>query len=180
MKTLIINTPRSGGNALAIRLASERPSFYVLNPFDGTNRTSIPPDVEKIVVKTPVLHPSDDEFEAIYPVNIQLRVKFITELAKNYEEIILLDRRDTIGQIESYAHTHYRCRTLRVDDLDPTIYAYSRRNVSDDTFETAKREIGDAKITLTKLSYKLKVPVTYYEDIFDEHSNDRYRKASLI
>lgn len=180
MKTLIINTPRSGGNALAIKLAASIPSFYVLNPFDGTGRNIIPPDVKKIIVKSDILHPDDDEISAIYPVNIQLRLKFLSDVAKDYDEVILLDRRDTIAQIESYAYAHFKCTSLRVSDLQNTSYIYNSQAISEDIFETAKREISDSKISIKRLSYKLKVPITYYEDIFDQHSNERYRKESLL
>ena len=180
MKTLIVNTPRSGGNALAIKLAASIPSLYVLNPFDGTGRNIIPPDAEKIIVKSDILYPDDNEFGSIFPVNIQLRLKFLSNVAKDYDEIVLLDRRDTIAQIESYAHALSKHTGLRVSDVLNTPYIYDSSAISKDTFETAKREVSDSKITIKKLSYKLKVPITYYEDIFNQHSNERYRKIGPL
>lgn len=182
MRTLIVCTTRSGGNALCDRIAKEHNIPAIFNPFDGTGRSSIPKDNSDFVVKTDICHPSDEALGVTYPVNIIKRVEFYTSLIEEYRfsDVILLDRQDNIEQIESYAWRILKYKTPLPHDYTVEKYNYQSFLVDNDIIVQAKNILQDNRVNLKRLGYKLGIDIKYYEDLFDSKSIARYRQSMLI
>lgn len=168
MKVLIISLPRTGSTSLMKRIAESNNLKPIFEPFGITNPTS--PNlnydiVSDIVVKTMIfdtINTSDD--------NIQ----FYTDFSKKFDEVILLSRKNLKECAESLA---YMEKWVGNGYTSHNQYVWDESGLNiDGKYEFVKRQNADLK----KLSEILNVPITYYEDIFDINSNQRYRKNIKI
>jgi hypothetical protein len=165
MSILIISLPRTGSTSLLYKLASERMLTPIFEPFDGTNRFNYNGE-KNVIVKTIVPH---------HPANLKL--------SEEFDEVILLSRRNLLECTESHAYQTYFSKTKNYNSN--TQYYYE--DVPSDIFEMCYIDIIKWDTELIKLSDELHIPITYYEDIFDIYSKDRLRlgnknnlKKSLI
>ena len=181
MRTLIVCTARSGGNGLCRRIAEEQNVPAIFNPFDGTGRTSIPKDSSNIVVKADVSCPNDDYFKATYPINVLKRIQFFKDIISTYkfDNVILLDRRDREQQIESLAWKVEFLNVESIYDYTSETYIYESELVDFQNIKHAKNLIGESKVYLRRLGYKLGIEISYYEDLFNISSNERQRKFQV-
>lgn len=154
MKILIVAIPRTGSSNLLFSLAEENRLVPLFEPFDKSGRVKYTADMKDVVVKTMIFQHHN-----------------IVELAKEFTQIILLSRKDLIKCSESYAYF----KKNKVKHFK-SYYPYYYEDVSEEEFVSAYREISELNSKLFKLSQDIKVPITYYEDIYDEDSPYRLRK----
>ena len=165
MSILIISLPRTGSTSLLYKLANERGLIPLFEPFDGTNRFRYNGE-NNVIVKT------------IVPQHIDN-----LKLSEEFDEVILLSRRNLLECAESHTYQTYFSKTKNYNSN--TQYYYE--DVPNDIFEMCYIDIIKWDSELIELSTALNSPITYYEDIYDISSKDRLRlgnknnlKKSLI
>jgi hypothetical protein len=156
MSILIISLPRAGSTSLLYKLASERMLTPIFEPFDGTNRFKYNGE-SNVIVKTIVPHHIDN-----------------LKLSKEFDEIILLSRRNLLECTESHSYHTYFSKTKNYNSNNPYYY----EEVPSDIFELCYTDIIKWNNDLNELAIKLNIPITYYEDIYDINHSDRLRKGN--
>lgn len=158
MKVLIISLPRTGSSSLLVKLAKERGLKPIFEPFhNGTNQFRqwvYNKDEDNVIVKTIIHHHYDNLL-----------------LVKEFDEIILLSRRNLIECAESYA--------FFINNQGGSFNSnqeYHYENVSAREFDHSYRTLKEYHTEIEKLSKVLGITITYYEDIFNINSDERLRK----
>lgn len=152
MRVLIIALPRTGSTSLLKKIAKEKNLKPFFEPFDGTNRV-IYNNENNSVVKTIISH---------YPNNLELINKF--------DEVILLNRKNLKDLIESHSYqTHFF--KSGYNSNNPYVY----KQPPQDVINLCTSDILNWNEEINYLSEITKIPITYYEDIFDINSSDRLR-----
>lgn len=154
MKILIISLPRTGSSNLLFDLAKKHNLKPLFEPFDGSGRWIYDESDDDVVLKTMVFQHDS-----------------LIELSSNFDEVILLSRRDLLECAKSYAYF-----TKNSKKGFTSYYSYYYENVSDYEFQIALDALTKYNNDLNYISEKLNIPITYYEDIYDLDSNERLRK----
>lgn len=158
MSILIIALPRTGSTSLLYKIAKEKNLKPLFEPFDGTNRV-IYNNEKDVVVKTIICHHNDN-----------------LGLSKDFDNVILLTRKNIMECIESHAFQTYYSKKKNYNSNKPYVY----EEVPSEIFELCYKDIIKWNKDIDELSIKLNIPITYYEDIFDKDSEERLRKGSMI
>ena len=146
------------------RIAEERKLTPIFEPFNQrTEQNRYLPDMEDVVVKTIINQkPKDIPYED--------RIPWISELVTEFNEVILLSRRDLKGCAESFAYLCYHWNIRKFKHTESYVWEPSPN------LEMITQHILDHDQELKNLSQILNLPVTYYEDLFDPKSESRLRK----
>jgi hypothetical protein len=140
---------------------------YECEPFNGGDRLLHNKDLQNIVLKTILFH---------LPNYIEEpnRINWLIELSKNFNDVILLSRRNLVACAESWAYLMYNegQKSFRADSE----YLWEKTPNYDDEFNFIKK----CNAELEFISQKLNIPITYYEDIYDENNSKRLRKGNRI
>ncbi len=153
MRILIISLPRTGSTSLLYKISKEKKLKPFFEPFDGTNRV-IYNNQNDCVVKTIICH---------HPNNL--------ELIKNFDEVILLNRRNLSKLIESHSYQTYFSKVEGYNSNNPYVY----KTPPDEIYNLCMSDVLNWNEELTRISEITNIPITYYEDIFDENSVNRLR-----
>jgi hypothetical protein len=160
MKVLIISLPRTGSSTLLFKLAEERNLKPIYEPFhDGTNQFKewkYNPNEDNIIVKTIINQHQNN-----------------LDLVKEFDEVILLSRRDLKECAESYAYF-----MVNVRDGFQSWQEYYYDNITESDYMYALNLISKMNEDIQIISNELNIPITYYEDLFDIESEERLRKYS--
>lgn len=159
MKVLIISLPRTGSSSLQIKLCRERNLSNIFEPWDNSNRFSYNSKMKNCCVKTMIFHSPVESY-----------LEFYKNIYKEFDEIILLSRKDLKECAESWAYLMHNNHTFGYDSTTHYIWE------TPPNIESHYTNITKWDIELTQLSKEFNIPITYYEDIFDSNSVDRYRK----
>lgn len=152
---LIIALPRSGGTSIMQQLAKEHNLKARFEP-ELTQWPVVPKnDVTKVIV---------DRFSMIDIISI----------TENYDNIILHSRHDIISTAESLATMHHHWG----DDshAEKPWHADLLKEVPQWYLEQTCHRIVHCQLLMHVLSQELKLPIQYYEDLFDLNSKERLRK----
>ncbi len=152
MKILIISLPRTGSTSLLYKIAKERNLKPFFEPFDGTNRV-IYNNEDNSVVKTIICHHKNN-----------------LELISKFDEVILLNRRNIKELIESHSYQTYFSKT-GYNSNNPYVYKQPPQEI----INLCTSDILNWNEEIKYLSEITKIPIIYYEDIFDSSSPDRLR-----
>ena len=163
MKILIISLPRCGSTNLLLNTAKKNNLKPIFEPFDGSNRAQYNQIMKNIVVKTIIGHQTNSNLSHIL---------FLENLSKEFDETILLSRKDLIACAQSHAYLVYNKRISKMSSISK--YYWESTPIDELCLENIKKW----NITLKKLSEILKIPITYYEDIYDVSSSERLRKGN--
>lgn len=155
MSVLIIALPRTGSTSLLNKIADEKGFKPLFEPFDGTDRVIYNKEKD-VVVKTIICH---------HPNNL--------ELSQEFDEVILLTRRNIKECVESHAFQTYYSKTRSYNSNNPYLY----EDVPSDIFEMCYNDIVKWNKDINELSINLNIPITYYEDIFDSNGTGRLRRG---
>lgn len=165
MNILIISLPRTGSTELGKDISIKHKLKYECEPFNGGNRLLNHSDLNNIVLKTILFHlPSY--------VNESNRINWLIELSKNFNEVILLSRRNLIACAESWAYLQYNEKQKSFKADAP--YLWERTPNFDEEFEFIQK----CNSELVYVSQKLNIPITYYEDIYNENDSNKLRKGN--
>jgi hypothetical protein len=152
MKILIISLPRTGSTSLLYKIANEKNLKPFFEPFDGTNRV-IYNNEDNSVVKTIICHHKNN-----------------LELISKFDEVILLNRRNLKELIESHSYQTYFSKK-GYNSNNPYVYKQPPQEI----INLCTSDILNWNEEIKYLSEIAKIPITYYEDIFDSNSSDRLR-----
>ena len=154
MKILIISLPRTGSTSLLYKIAKERNLKPFFEPFDGTSRV-VYNNENNSVVKTIISHHSNN-----------------LELINRFDEVILLNRRNLKELIESHSYQTYFSKT-GYNSNNPYVYKQPPQEI----INLCISDILNWNEEINYLSDVTKIPIIYYEDIFDNTSKDRLRTS---
>ena len=157
MKILILALPRTGSTSLLDKISKEYNLKKVFEPFhpttqNGWNRYDSTED--NIIVKSIVCHHSDN-----------------LKLIKDFDEIILLSRKNFNDHLESHSYHVYFANTNGYYHINPYIYKEPPTHI----IELCKSDLIDMNNELEKISKITNIPIVYYEDLFDLNSEYRLR-----
>ena len=156
MSVLIISLPRTGSTSLLHKVAKEKNLKPLFEPFDGTSRVKYNGERD-VVVKTIICHHHNN-----------------LELSKEFDEVILLTRKNVLECTESHAYQTYFSKKKNYNSNTPYVY----EEVPSEIYELCYNDIIKWNEELNELSTKLNVSITYYEDIFDSNNEGRLRKGN--
>jgi hypothetical protein len=155
MSILIIALPRTGSTALLHKIADENNFKSLFEPFDGTNRVKYKGEKD-VVVKTIICHHSNN-----------------LELAKDFDNVILLSRKNLLECAESHAYQTYFSKVKNYNSNHPYYY----EEVPKEIFEVCYNDIIEWDNDIKKLALDLNLSITYYEDLYNPLHKDRLRKG---
>lgn len=170
MRVLIIALPRTGSTSLLKKLSKQYKLKSLFEPFIGASKYDYSDTLKNIVVKTMMYHlpPKSDNVIDGY---IQLSSKF--------DEVTLLSRRNLNECAESWAYLQEHNRPNIMSGFN-SIKHYIWDPPSDDKIQKALDFVVNLHSELEKISEVLNIPITYYEDIYDVNSHEKYRKNNTI
>ena len=157
MKVLIIALPRTGSTSLLSIISQQRNLKSIFEPFHPTpigNWDSYDKNEDNIVVKTIVCHHNNN-----------------IELCKNFDEVILLGRKNFKEHLESHSFHVYFSKTKGYHSANPYIY----KTPPNDVVELCENDLVKWNSEIENLSKLLNVEISYYEDLFDIDSSERLR-----
>lgn len=163
MKILIISLPRTGSNSL-MKLYSEKFNLKMFGePFNPNNLPNSFEIEDNIVVKTIINQK---------PKNITNSKQFYIDFSKNFDQVILLSRKDKNACGESLAFLNY-------NENNGFKYNEKYEWYKTPNIEESKKFINECEQSLLDLSESLNISIIYYEDIFDLDSPQRLRFKDL-
>jgi len=158
MRILIIAVPRSGSTSLMNKIAKEKKLTPLFEPFDGTDRVVYNGE-DNVVVKTIVSHHNDN-----------------LNLSNQFDEVILLSRKNVLECVESHAYHTYFSKKKNYHSNTPYLYEETPLDI----FKLCYSDILKWNREIKEISVIRNIPITYYEDIFDQNSEERLRKGDKI
>jgi hypothetical protein len=156
MSILIIALPRTGSTSLLYKLSKENGLTPLFEPFDNSGRVQYNGE-KNVVLKTIICH---------HPNNL--------ELISTFDRVILLNRRNLKELIESHSYQTYFLKT-GYNSNNPYVYKEPPQEI----INLCTSDILNWNEEINRLSEITKIPITYYEDIFDSDSPDRLRLVSI-
>jgi hypothetical protein len=165
MKILIIGLPRTGSTRLGSDLSTKHKCKYIFEPYNPDNPRDYDINEKNIVLKTLIFQkPEDIEENKI--------IDWLVKYVKNFDEVILLKRKNMAECIESWAYLNHMKYVKKFTSLTPYLWEKTPN------YKLSEQEIKMWDQQLVKLSELINVPITYYEDIFDPNSEDRLRRGN--
>jgi hypothetical protein len=162
MKILIISLPRSGSTSLMFKMAEEKKLKPICEPFDNRHKEPIKPYNDGCVIKTIVRQ---------YPKTVTDPIKWYANLSQEFDETILLSRKDLIACTESLAYLEH----FKMQGFQPNQDYFWKKTPN---YKMSEFHINDCSNKINKLSEILNIPIIFYEDIFDISSEKRHRKGN--
>ena len=165
MSILIISLPRTGSTELGKRLSFTNKLKYEFEPFNPI--TGLPPltSLKNIVLKTII-------FQLPYYIKEENRINWLIELKKEFDEVILLSRKNLTDCAESWSYLNYKKKQNEFKSNQP--YLWERTP----NYETELENILKWNDELKFISNEINIPITYYEDLYDVNDNNRLRKGN--
>ena len=165
---LIIGVPRSGTTSLMKSISSANNLPYVYEPLRFETDIT---DIKDVVIKTQ-LHQINSLTNSGNVTNEHLKkcILFYVEFSKQFDNVILINRRDTKSQSESLSAHHNGIN-------EKLKYVYSEQ-VYDGKAKLLYNNIELLNKYLIKLSEMIKIPIDTYEDVY--YGDGLINKSILI
>jgi len=165
MSILIIALPRTGSTEFGKRLSINNKFKYEFEPFNPI--AGLPPltNFKNIVLKTII-------FQLPHYIKEENRINWLIELKKEFDEVILLSRKNLNDCAESWSYLIHKEKSFKSNQP----YLWEKTPNYD-------KEYGNIikwNEELTFISNELKIPITYYEDIYNVNDSGKLRKGNLI
>lgn len=166
MKILIVGTHRSGTTSL-LRGIGEQGYNKISEPFNRRFRDTI--------YDYPIKQIRVNKFVCVKSIITQVPntenynpIKFYYQWSKDFDKIVLLDRLDEYEHWLSYCNLLNKTFNSGSDKLHDSWY---KEEITSDVEERLislgyKEELKKEKVFINELSEVLKIPMTYYEDLF--------------
>jgi hypothetical protein len=166
MSILIISLPRTGSTELGTKLSIDNKLKYEFEPFNPLNNIEQKDiNFKKCVLKTII-------FQIPPYVKEINRIEWLISLSKNFNEVILLSRKNLVSCAESWSFLNHKMKTTNF--LSTSFYLWEKTP----NYETALENIKKWNGELEYISERINTPITYYEDIYDLHSPNRLRRGN--
>ena len=165
MSILIIALPRTGSSELGRRLSINNKFKYEFEPFNPI--AGLPPltNFKNIVLKTII-------FQLPHYIKEENRINWLIELKKEFDEVILLSRKNLINCAESWSYLNYKKQQNGFESNQPYLWEKTPN------YEIALENIIKWNKELAFVSNELNIPITYYEDLYDVNDTNRLRKGN--
>lgn len=166
MKILIIALPRTGSTSLGEMMAKKHNiKKYLFEPFNPKNTERYNSNENNIVVKTLV-------FQSLDNINKKDKIEWLINLTKEFDEIILLSRKDLKACGESWAYLNY------YHDMKKFMFYENYLWKATPHDQWGYEQVLSYNEDLELISKSINIPITYYEDIFDINGPGRLRKGN--
>ena len=167
MNILIIALPRTGSSELGKRLSLKHNLKYEFEPFNTTKNVADISKFKNVVVKTIIFH---------LPTNVKSenRIEWLLNLTKQFDEVILLSRKNLKDCAESWAYLIYKEKERSFKSNQT--YLWERTPNYDKEYEYIQK----CNDELVYISNTLNIPITFYEDIYDLKDPNRLRKGNRV
>jgi hypothetical protein len=160
MKILILALPRTGSTSLLFKIGNEKNLTIIYEPFDGSGRSKYNPNSDNVIVKTMIFHKYEDN---------KPYIETHLNLCKEFDKIILLTRKNLKVCAESWAYLQYH-----IGRNFNSVKHYKWELTPN--FEDEYKNILKWNEEINEISKILNIKLTYYEDIYDVNSPEKYRK----
>jgi hypothetical protein len=162
MKVLIISLPRTGSSNLQKKISEENNLKLIYEPYNpkGYYGPEFSLDEDNIIIKTLFLHPFNRTNDLI---------EWFNELSRNFDETILLSRKNLKECAESWAYFLHNNTLNKFSSEDPYIWELTPN------FEKAYESIIEQNNQLIELSKKLNIDIKYYEDLYQNEKSGKLR-----
>lgn len=166
MNILIIALPRTGSSELGRRLSIKHNLRYEFEPFNPSAGLPRLVNFKNVVVKTIIFH---------LPTTIKSedRIEWLLNLTKEFDEVILLSRKNLINCAESWSYLMYKEKEKSFKSNQPYLWEKTPN------YDKEYHNIVKWNDELIHISNKLKIPITYYEDVYDLNDGGKLRKGNL-
>jgi len=184
MSIVIIALPRTGSTMLCRILADALDFEWVIEPFNtrtkrkGIDLSSITPET-KVVVKTMIEQwPKEAKYQQNHPelFSGDIPVDWNKFFMQRFQHIILLDRIDLYDQAISISNAQ---RMTQEKNIQHWHVPY-RAQIDDQAINTQMDVLQGYKTNLEILSTVTKIPITYYENVYNQSDLIRARQISAI
>lgn len=165
---LIIGIPRSGTTSLMKSIASANNIPFIYEPFRFETDIT---DIKNVVIKTQ-LHQINSLINSgnVTDEHLEKCILFYIEFSKQFNNVILINRRDTKSQSESLSAHHNG-----IDEKEKYVYI---EKVYDEKSKSLYNNIELINKYLIKLSEIIEVPIDTYEDVY--YGNGLINKSILL
>lgn len=166
MSILIIALPRTGSSELIRRLSNKHKLKNIFEPFNPM--VGLPPitDFKNIVLKTIIFH-------LPYYVKEEDRINWLINLTKEFDEVILLSRKNLIDCAESWSYLMYKEKQKSFKSNQPYLWEKTPN------YDVEYKNIIKWNDELKFISNELNIPITYYEDLYNIDDVGKLRKGNL-
>ncbi len=162
MKILIISLPRCGSTSLLYKISEKKKLKPIFEPFDVTHTLPRKIFENDIVLKTIVNQ---------LPEIIKNPIEWYVNFSKEFDETILLSRKDLKACAESLAYyNYYKNQGFSMKDM----YFWEETP----NYEICSQYVNGCNFKINKISELLKKPIIYYEDLFYGFGKERLRKGN--
>lgn len=157
MKILMLYTPRSGSTSILRYFEKVRPEFEIIN--QPWSRAVAQLENRKQINYFDIL--KENNIFVKSTINFLFDLNFsIENLKKDFNKIIILDRKNSTEQLQSYAHAE-KHRSF----LDSSKYLFDD-NINSDLYEYCNDTITNGKEKIEFLKKELNAELFYYEDLY--------------
>lgn len=163
MSILIIALPRTGSTSLGEKLSRETKMYFEFEPFNPLARLKYDESYSQKIVKTMIFHTP-------FFIDESERLNWLEEISKDFNEVILLSRKDLTACTESWSFLLHNSKRGFRSNLP---YVWEKTPNYDEQLEFIKKCDDE----LNYLSKKINVPIKYYEDLYDLNDVNRLRKG---
>ena len=166
MSILIIALPRTGSTELGRRLSINNKFKYEFEPFNPI--AGLPPltNFKNIVLKTII-------FQLPHYIKEENRINWLIELKKEFDEVILLSRKNLIDCAESWSYLNYKKQQNGFESNQSYLWEKTPN------YNEEYGNILKWNDELLFISNELNIPITYYEDVYKSNENGKLRKGNL-
>lgn len=179
MKILIISLPRTGSSRLLDDISKKNKLKPIFEPYNimFLDKVLYDSNIKNVAVKTIIGQtPERIKYDVETDEYLNKYLNWIYEFIKEFDEIILLSRRDLVACIESVSFLMYNYGKIKFNYYSPYFYEKPPKEI----YEIYEREIYVYDKIINIISKSLNIPIIYYEDIYDLNSPDRLRKGEKI
>jgi len=167
MKVIIVCLPRTGSSQLLNNIATK----YKIQPFYESFIENVPStyfmNKDNFVLKTAICQaPVDVDFVSISD--------WYADFCKNFDEVILLSRRDLKQCSESLAYYLYHKETIKTNFTYKSEYFWEKTP----NYDEIEKWVFEMDRDLKDLSQKIGKEIIYYEDIYAHSQDKRLRKGN--
>jgi len=182
VKILIVSLPRTGSSQLLIDVSKKHQLKSIFEPYNIrilNNDRLYSSEMNDVAVKTIIGQtPKKIAYDVTCDNYVYEYLKWLYNFIKDFDEVILLSRKNLIACIESISFLMYNITNKDKDKNKNFTYniPYYYEAPPVEIYNFYKKEITAYDKIINIISKDLNIPITYYEDIYDLNSPNRLRK----
>lgn len=179
MKVLIISLPRTGSSKFLDNISKNNNLIPIFEPYNimFLDKILYESNMKDVAVKTIIGQtPKIIEYEVGSDEYVNEYLNWIYTFIKDFDEIILLSRKDLVACIESVSFLMYNYNRKKFNYYSSYYYEKPPKEI----YDVYEKEIYVYDRIINIISKELDIPIIYYEDIYDLNSPERLRKGNKL